>query len=219
MKGRFLDVSINHPGSTSDYLAFVTSPLFHNLEKQGFLAPGLAIFGDGAYSSNRYMVTPFKMAHSGSKDVFNFYQSQLRNRVECSFGMLVHRWAILREAMPYGISVRKTTSLVYALCKIHNFCIDQNESIAGMSSAQDSFHVATGGGIEMSDWEEDYGTMENGIARPTEVLDGGHHRDDYDRLVLRQDGKADRGQVIPRACLLDMVEEKNLSRPRPKGWA
>jgi DDE superfamily endonuclease len=119
VKGRFLDVSIYHPGSTSDYLAFVTSPLFHKLEQPGFLAPGLAIFGDGAYSANRYMVTPFKMAKSGSKDVFNFYQSQLRIRIECSFGMLVlHRWAILRKAMPYGISVRKTTALVYALCKL-----------------------------------------------------------------------------------------------------
>jgi DDE superfamily endonuclease len=83
LKGRFLDVPIYHPGSTSDYLAFVTSPLYHNQEKPGFLAPGLAIFGDGAYSSNRYMVTPFKMAHSGSKDVFNFYQSQLRIHLAC----------------------------------------------------------------------------------------------------------------------------------------
>ena len=43
-RGRFLDVSINHPGATSDYLAFITSELHHKLEQPGFLAPGLASF-------------------------------------------------------------------------------------------------------------------------------------------------------------------------------
>jgi DDE superfamily endonuclease len=222
VKGRFLDVSIYHPGSTSDYLAFVTSPLYHKLERPDFLAPGLAIFGDGAYSANHYMVTPFKMAKSGSKDVFNFYQSQLRIRIECAFGMLVHRWAILRKAMPYGISVRKTTALVFALCKIHNFCIDQNESIADAGSCQDSFHVAMGGGIEMTDWDEDFGTMERGLGRPSEVLDGGDHRDDYNRVVTRLEGRIEaRNNVnseIPQVILLRSIEEQNLARPRPKGW-
>ena len=32
VKGRFLDVTIGHPGSTSDYLAFVTSNLHAKLE-------------------------------------------------------------------------------------------------------------------------------------------------------------------------------------------
>ena len=75
--GRFLDVSICHPGSTSDYLAFGTSTLKHLLERPGFLAPGLALFGDNAYVNNSYMVTPFKGASAGDKDNFNFYQSQV----------------------------------------------------------------------------------------------------------------------------------------------
>ena len=49
---KFLDVSIGHPASTSDYLSFVTSSLYHSLEKPDFLAPGLALFGDNAYVSN-----------------------------------------------------------------------------------------------------------------------------------------------------------------------
>ena len=39
VKGRHLDVTIGHPGSTSDYLAFVTSKLHAKLETPGFLAP------------------------------------------------------------------------------------------------------------------------------------------------------------------------------------
>ena len=86
-----LDMSIGHPGSTSDYLAFMTSSLHSKVEKEGFLAPGLVLYGDNAYVSNEHMVTPFKNVSSGSKDAYNFYQSQVRIRVECSFGMLVHR--------------------------------------------------------------------------------------------------------------------------------
>ena len=48
-RGRFLDVTINHPGSTSDYLAWITSALKHKVEQEGFLAPGLALYGDNAY--------------------------------------------------------------------------------------------------------------------------------------------------------------------------
>jgi hypothetical protein len=89
-RARFLDVSICHPGSTSDYLAFATSPLKHKLERPGFLAPGLVLFGDNAYVNTNYMVTPFKAVSSGPKDDYNFYHSQVRIKVECSFGILVH---------------------------------------------------------------------------------------------------------------------------------
>lgn len=47
-RGCFLDVDINHPRATSDYLSFVTSLIFHKLETPGFLAPGLSLFGDTA---------------------------------------------------------------------------------------------------------------------------------------------------------------------------
>jgi DDE superfamily endonuclease len=43
--GMFLDVSIAHPASTSDFLAFSTSSLQKKIETPGFLAPGLCIFG------------------------------------------------------------------------------------------------------------------------------------------------------------------------------
>jgi len=46
--GKFVDVSICHPGATSDFLAFATSQLRYKLEQDGFLAPGLAFYGDNA---------------------------------------------------------------------------------------------------------------------------------------------------------------------------
>jgi hypothetical protein len=48
-QGRYLDISICHPGATSGNLSFFTSPLKNKLEQSGFLAPGLCLFGDAAY--------------------------------------------------------------------------------------------------------------------------------------------------------------------------
>ena len=75
---RFLDVSIGHPGATSDILSFTTSEIFTKLETPGFLAPNLSIFGDSAYVNTPYMATPYKSVRSGPKDWYNYYQSQVR---------------------------------------------------------------------------------------------------------------------------------------------
>ena len=88
--GRFVDVFIGHPGATSDYLAYNTSPLKDKVEKDGFLADGLTLFSDNAYVNCESMVTPYKAVSGGNKDAFNYFQSQLSIRIECAFGMLVH---------------------------------------------------------------------------------------------------------------------------------
>ena len=128
-----MDVEIRHPGATSDYLAFAVSGLHRKLEGKNphderlpFLYPGLALYGDNAYMNTPWMVTPFRASPRGPKDAFNFYHSQVRINIECAFGMLVHRWGILRKAIPMNISLTRTNALVMALCKLHNFCIDQN---------------------------------------------------------------------------------------------
>ena len=48
--GMFLDVSLQHPASTSDFLAFSTSKFQKKLERLNFLADGLVIFGDSSAS-------------------------------------------------------------------------------------------------------------------------------------------------------------------------
>ena len=46
---RFLDVEIKFPGSATDFFAFEQSELKGIINKEGFLRPGLALFGDNAY--------------------------------------------------------------------------------------------------------------------------------------------------------------------------
>ena len=58
VNGRFLDVFIGCPGPTSDYLAFLLSPLKHKLD-EGLLKKDFCIFGDNAYVNTLYMATPY----------------------------------------------------------------------------------------------------------------------------------------------------------------
>ena len=57
------------------------------------------------------------------------------------------------------------------LCRLHNFCIDSNVSVASNATAVDSY----------------YGLSEGGFAhniastRPQQLMDGGHHFDDIPR--------------------------------------
>ena len=84
--GWFLDIYLKHPGATSDYLAFMTSPLQHKLEQNGFLAPGLCLFGDNAYVNTPYMATPYRNISAGTKDDYNFYHSQVRPLFASPYG-------------------------------------------------------------------------------------------------------------------------------------
>ncbi|EJK67522.1 hypothetical protein THAOC_11427, partial [Thalassiosira oceanica] len=152
-RGFFLDVEVRFPGAASDFFAFDESGLKKKVEKEGFLgsAPSslfggkLCLFGDNAYVQTPYMCTPWKAVSGGSKDAFNFFHSQVRINIECAFGMLVHRWGILRRAIPMGIDVNKTTRLVLALCKLHNFCIASQEGVVAPYERDLSTIVLDGG--------------------------------------------------------------------------
>jgi hypothetical protein len=152
-EGRFLDVSIGHPASTSDFLAFSTSKFHKKIETPGYMAPGLCIFGDLAYVNNGYLMTPFKNVKNGAKDNFNFYHSQLRINVECAFGMFVGRWGILRRALPKTMQLRKVIALTFCLCRLHNYCLSNRTNRKPVSKplASDLLEILTHGGISLDE--------------------------------------------------------------------
>ena len=80
-ESRFLEVSIFHPASVADFLAFQKMQLYHNLETvPDYLAEGLCIFGDAAYVNNRHFATPFKSVSAGPRDAYNYFHSSVRKR-------------------------------------------------------------------------------------------------------------------------------------------
>jgi DDE superfamily endonuclease len=211
-EGKFLDVSIGHSASTSDFLAFSTSKFQKKIEMPGFLAPGLCIFGDLAYVNNGYFMTPFKSVKSGIKDTFNFYHSQLRINIECAFGMFVGRWGILRKALPKAMGLRKIAALTLCLCRLHNFCLAANSDGVNKKLlaplASDNVEIIGHGGVDLS---------RNGLEQ---LLHGGGHHDDTSR-VYRQ-GFRRAGVLVdghcPRDRIIASLESSGMQRPTPKSW-
>jgi hypothetical protein len=191
-KRRFLWVDIRFPGATSDYFAFEQTELFEKLQTDGFLRAGLCIFGDAAYVNAPYMCVPYRnvAGSDGSKDAYNFFQSQLRINIECAFGMLVHRFGILRKPFPVNVSVGKINAAVLALCKLHNFCIDSQHEEISSADICDSGNIMMDGGMFLpridnneGDYYWDYDAEQD---RLDGLLDGGEHFDDISRGVRRR---------------------------------
>ena len=179
----------------------------------------LVLFGDNAYLNSHYMVTPFPNVSSGSKDDFNFFHSQLRIPVECAFGMLFFWWGILRSDIPHNISIAKMIALVYALAKLHNFCIDEEEkddNVLGdytvpdvMQNDEDYMMMQDQGYIPMN-------VNDTGERIPLSLVDGGHHLDDVTRSVRRNRNRVDDiigGVNRPCESLLLKVIESQKTRP------
>lgn len=210
-RGYFLDVDINYPGTASDYYAFLNSRLKEKLEQPNFLADGLVLYGDNAYVNSPYMIVPFKGTLEGAQDAFNFFHSSLRINIECAFGMLVHRWGILRKQIPVNITVQKTSSLVMCLCKLHNFCIQESDDIEPPLAA-DIVNIANAGGIALTriDNRETEWTYNPVQDRINALLDGGEHFEDITRQQHRKVGVS---RTLPYLAMFRAIEDAGYIRP------
>ena len=217
VRGRILDLSIGLPGASSDCIAFEGSDLYERLEG-GLLKNGLVLYGDNAYINTRYMATPFPNVSSGSKDDYNFFQSQLRIRVKCAYGPLVSRWGILRSAMPLNITIVRTVAMVNCLARLHNFCIDEADRFGEVSQVEEQLPLDLENMLNNPDGYVPLTMDDNhdGIAIPTEIMDAGHHFDDCPRAARRgqrTDLASDTSSELPRTILLNHVVDSHKTRP------
>ena len=142
---------------------------------------GYTLVGDCAYIKSPFMATLLKGKRSGHEDAYNFYLSQLKITIERAFGVLVHRWGILRA--PLIIPLAKVGPLVETLIRLHNFCIDQNElsvfdvpksnndNVAGNVAVSQLFGNASDSEVAQLDV----------LGRPDSLLGHGHHFADAER--------------------------------------
>jgi hypothetical protein len=203
-EGRFMEFWITTPAATSDFLSFITSDFYNKVKVPGFLVPGLVIFGDNAYVSSEFMASPYKNVHSGANDAYNFYQSQLRIRIEMAFGMLTRRWGILRSPLSARLGMAKQIAIASACVRLHNFCLGPRGSTQTSailpSLARDEFAMESEGTTVYS---------RDSLNRPVNLLGGGEHLDDIaigDQIVRRDEA---------RRRLRRIVDEKGLQRPPP----
>ena len=233
---RFIDIDISHPASTSDYLAFCTSSILSNLEKDNFLKPGFCLYGDNAYVNTSFMASPFKGTSSGPKDAYNFFQSQIRINIECAFGVLVSRFGVLRKALPMNISIAKVSALIRCLCILHNFCINErlgtienerenmNENqeidyLVPPTDINDSTNIMIAGGINLTNIvtvDVDNNSIEN---RMNELLDGGQQFNDTTYQFRDEREQQCEYDSLPRTKMLNKIILQGYdSRPNPRSY-
>ena len=124
---RFTFIGVGGPGVTKDRNGIVTSGL---LDLVNCLPQGYVVIGDAAYQPSEKFVPVFggDLATIKDNDNFNFYVSQLHIRIEMAFGLMTRKWGILQR--PISIALPSIKHLICAICRLHNFCID--ERLKGM---------------------------------------------------------------------------------------
>ena len=205
------------PGNSSDYMAWTTSDLFLELDKNpwDYIIRGMTLLGDSAYVISSFMSVPFKNNVTADKDAYNFYQSQLRITIEQTFGILVHRWAILRG--PLSIPLIGVPPLMMTLCRLHNFCIDVKDVIDNENrdehKTDENDEIYLQHLVTISNLTKDYDMISSDIVivdenGPDGLLNRGHHFNDSPR---------NRQQTISSSCPMDnmlkSVQDQQLSRP------
>ena len=147
----------------------------------------------------------------------NFFHSSLRINIECAFGMLVHRWGILRKPMPVNFTVHKISSLVLALCKLHNSCMDNGSDSVDSPSEADLINITTEGGLFLPRLDNSGAYVWDSVTescggadRLDDLLDGGEHMDNHTR-DQRRVYRAERD--LPCYRILDYFYEQSLERP------
>ena len=138
--------------------------------------------------------------------------------------MLVGQLGILRKALPAAMGLRKTSSLVICLCRLHNYCINrrlerQNNGLLPNDTipeptACDAMEIAVAGGVEVRHQKNSNNYFVD------DFLHGGEHFDDVGESVRKQFSRRGirKGDIVPRDKLLAMVERGGFQRKTPKAW-
>jgi hypothetical protein len=119
-----------------------------------------------------------------------------------------------------NVSIRKTVALVLALSKLHNYCIDQNDSSDLMYIASDEWQHEVNGAVPLFTVRDS--SRGNNDVVPEQFMDGGHHFDDiggmggrYNRQRRYNYISRVEGSPLPRERLHSHIECIGLTRPTP----
>lgn len=126
---RVIWMSTGHKGSTHDSTAFMETQLYKILEENSdwLEDKGYFFVGDSAYPLMGHMLVPYSDATAGSpEDAFNFWLSNSRIQIECTFGEIVMRWGILWRKLLFDIE--DVGRIITAATLLHNFLVDERES-------------------------------------------------------------------------------------------
>ncbi|KAE9163401.1 hypothetical protein PF004_g30152 [Phytophthora fragariae] len=185
---RFTGYCFDSPGKVGDSIAFKKWTLSDEIME---LPPGFYCIGDNAYPLSDSLLVPYNKLELKSKkhSDFNFYLSQLRIRIEMSFGLPVNKWQIFKK--PLVVDFTNVSRVIKTCMKLHNFCIDERVQYKNAIMSHAEVSAA-------------YHNLPESSYRPTDNTTG-----DTD-IDLRSDA---RGRIL-RQVVGDHIQNFNLRRPR-----
>ena len=137
-RGYFLDVECMWPGSVHDAKVFTNSSI--NIKLRGKKLPTIYqtpvvgrakipnyLIGDPAYPLLPFCMKEHKTCTSNEEVIFNNMIRAARNPIECAFGRLKARWAILTRKM--DLKLETIPKVVYACFVLHNYCEKHNAHV------------------------------------------------------------------------------------------
>lgn len=88
---RFIFAALAAPGGTNDIAAYRKTSIMEKIEN---LPIGKYVIGDNAYVCTEHLLTPFSGDDKKDpmKDAYNFHLSQVRIRIEMTFGQFINKW-------------------------------------------------------------------------------------------------------------------------------
>ena len=145
--------------------------------------------------------TPGEQRNDTRKDSYNFFLSQLRIRIEMTFGMLTAKWQILKR--PLQVNIRNAGKVFLTCARLHNFIINER-MLATSHPASDSLLSPTdcngGDSSALANDGQREGTPSHYSSHPFLASDVG-----ISQL---------RGNSIMRDILVDRIADMALVRPR-----
>ncbi|XP_067643205.1 putative nuclease HARBI1 [Eurosta solidaginis] len=119
MNIRFVDA--RYAGSTHDSFVWNNSSLKSHLENMHLSGDNSIYLGDSGYPLSAYLLTPFRLAESGTREsIFNKKHAKGRNVIERTIGVLKCRFRCLLGKMRYNPD--KVKSIINICCALHNIC-------------------------------------------------------------------------------------------------
>jgi hypothetical protein len=122
-RSRFSYFAVVAPGKCSDQVAFESTLLPELMQA---FPVGTYLVGNAAYSVSEKMIVPFTGTQQVNpcNNAHNFYLSELRIRIEMTFGLMTNKWRILCAPLQTGFA--KSLEALECCSRLHNFCIDNN---------------------------------------------------------------------------------------------
>ncbi len=137
---RFVYVSVSSPGGTSDVVALRRTSLCQTIEK---LPLGMYVLADNAYVCSEHLLTPFpgEQQRRPQNDTYNYHLSQLRIRIEMTFGRFVNKWRLFQR--PLQVKLKNAGKVYMCAALLYNFCTNERLSrLPGDATLEEEEHAA-----------------------------------------------------------------------------